>query len=92
MKENPIPMKMGGEAGLRIGIAEIVVGAVVDFAEKLIPDELKTKEKPVQSAPLEDLVKMAAIRSELGALKKEDRPQPEQRVQEPAVPRVMLTA
>lgn len=70
MKENPVSMEMGGGFGVGLDVAEVVVGAIVDFAKEVIPDELKPKPKPVQESNVSfgDLLRIAAVRSELRAL------------------------
>jgi len=51
-------------------VAEVAAGAVMDFGERVIPDELKPKEKPA-SVNVADEIRLELIRSELKFLRRE---------------------
>lgn len=96
MKENPMSTERGGPGvAVATGVAEVVVGIVKDFVEEVIPDELKPKQKPIQkpSESLVDLMKMDALRAELGFLMRERHSPVAKPIHEPVVSQsVMPTA
>lgn len=69
MKES---LRVGvGRVGLALNVAEAVVRPVVGLLKEAIPEDLKPKVKPEQKPrkSLEDIIKLAALRAELEALR-----------------------